>query len=69
MSDVGTFRLPADFPFHAMRKNGWYDKRRKITKDIERYIGEFEAKHRNCYLAGSERPGFEAPSFAEWLKS
>lgn len=37
-SDWGVIILPDDFPFAALRKDGWFDKRRKISKQIQRYI-------------------------------
>ena len=34
VTDFGWINLPADFPFHVIRKNGWWDLRFK--KDLVR---------------------------------
>lgn len=34
VSEWGEIALPADFPFHVIRKDGWWD--RRFKKDRER---------------------------------
>jgi hypothetical protein len=68
MTDFGNVILPDDFPSHAMRKNGWPDRRRKIAGDVSRYIEDLQEGAFQLWQAGRSVQGESAMSFAEWQK-
>ena len=41
--DFGTFDIPADVPC-VFRKDGWFDKRRKITPRLRAYFDEMSLR-------------------------
>lgn len=37
-SDYGAFQIPDDVPIANLRKDGWFDRRRKITAELHSYF-------------------------------
>lgn len=67
-TDLGDIRLPTDFPFHAMRKSGWPDKRWSVSAKVFDYIEEIKRKMWADFCAGANAKigDVDGPSFGVW---
>jgi hypothetical protein len=44
--DWGEFEIPADVPIR-FRRDGWFDRRLKITKQLKKYFSDMNARMRD----------------------
>lgn len=47
VTDWGEFRIPDDVPVRAFRKDGWFDRRRKITVPLRAYFNAMTERMRD----------------------
>lgn len=47
ITDWGEFEVPEDVPIRALRKDGWFDRRRKVTKPLQQYFSDMTDRLRD----------------------
>jgi len=57
MCDYGEFEIPKDVPIHLLRKDGWFDRRRRSTEALRLYFEQ---------MAQRLRLGMRIQSWREW---
>lgn len=55
--DWGEFEIPDDVPIRSFRKDGWFDRRRRVTKQLRPYFAA---------MADRLRDGKPILTWAQW---
>jgi len=56
----GEFNIPEDVPVRSFRKDGWFDRRRKVTRELRAYFSA---------MSDRLRDGEPILGWADWQKA